>query len=116
MRVIIRVGFIAPGVITPAKAGRVVPGKGCSAPGHVEELHQHHSPVGSVNGHHARPGGLLHSRALLLHLLSGSQHPHPAAGHEVLVARLEGLQPPMPVAAALVLKPATGGSVPSAQT
>jgi hypothetical protein len=100
-----------PGVTTPADSGQPGAGKGCSAPGNVQELHQQHASVGSMDGHQARPGGLRHARSLALHLLCRSQNPHPAAGHEVLVPSLEGLQPPMPVAAALVVEvePATSG-------
>jgi len=79
----------------------------CSVPGNVEELHQQHAPVDAVNPHQARLGSTLHARTLLAHLLRAGQHPHPAAGHEVFAARLEGLQPPVAVAVAFVIQTAT---------
>ncbi len=51
----------------------------CSAPGHVQGLHQQHASVGSMDPHQARLGGPFHAGTLRAHLLSGGQHPHPTA-------------------------------------
>jgi hypothetical protein len=54
--------------------------------------------VGAMDPHQARLGSTLHARTFLAHLLGGSQHPHPAAGHEALAACFKDLQPAVLVA------------------
>ena len=65
--------------------------------------------MGAVDGHQTLPRGLVHAGPLLAHLRGAGEHPHPAAGHEVLAARLENLQPSMLVAVALVVEAPAGG-------
>jgi hypothetical protein len=50
--------------------------------------------------------------ALLAHLLGAGEHPHPAAGHEILAARLENLQPSMLIAVAFAVQAASRGVCP----
>jgi ABC-type uncharacterized transport system permease subunit len=57
-----------------------------------------------VDLHQAHLGGLLHPGALLAHLLSAGEDPHPATGYEVLAGLLKGLQPSVLVVVALVVQ------------
>ena len=88
---------------------RPEPCGGCSAPRNIQELHQQHASVGAMDPHQSRLGSTLHARTLLADLLGAGQHPHPAAGHEVLAACFKDLQPAVLVAVALVVQASTGG-------